>query len=49
MDAPNDLALLKAEGFAALPAAAKLKEANTKEREFDDMVKDAKKAAVLVY
>ena len=48
MDAPNDLALLKAEGFAVLPVV-KLKEANAKEREFDDMVKYAKKAAVLVY
>ena len=28
--------------------AAKLKEVNTKERKFDDVVKDAEKAAVLV-
>lgn len=48
-DAVNDLALLKAEArFAALPVSAKLKEPESKERKFEDVVKSAEQAAVLV-
>src|SRR5258708_1545453 len=39
VDAADDLAWLKAMRFAELPVAAKLKEANMKERRFDDVVK----------